>query len=120
AVALMGPMSAGRTHGGREGRPHHLRHRPGAARSAASLRLRRGATDHRLTRGPDLEDGSVPHRRSKNHDKRVLVVGLGRFGSSLALELMNHDWEVLALDSHPRLVQSYADALTHAVVGDAT
>lgn len=57
---------------------------------------------------------------SKKTDKRVLVIGLGRFGGSLALELMRHGWEVLALDSHPRQVQAYADALTHAVVGDAT
>lgn len=60
------------------------------------------------------------HRPSKNPDKRVLVIGLGRFGGSLALELMHHGWEVLALDSHPRRIQAYADVLTHAVVGDAT
>lgn len=60
------------------------------------------------------------HRRSRTKDRGVLVVGLGRFGSSLSLELMNHGWEVLAVDSNPRLVQTYAEALTHAAVVDST
>ncbi|MFC3995300.1 potassium channel family protein [Nocardiopsis sediminis] len=59
-------------------------------------------------------------QRSKPQDKRVLVIGLGRFGSSLALELVTHGWEVLGVDSNPRLVQAYADSLTHTVVADAT
>ncbi|WP_017595644.1 potassium channel family protein [Nocardiopsis potens] len=58
--------------------------------------------------------------RSKTDDKRVLVIGLGRFGSSLALELVAHGWEVLGMDSSPRLVQTFADSLTHTVVADAT
>ncbi|MBQ1082656.1 MULTISPECIES: TrkA family potassium uptake protein [unclassified Nocardiopsis] len=61
----------------------------------------------------------MPHR-DRSDDKRVLVIGLGRFGSSLALELVNRGWEVLGLDSNPRLVQTYADALTHTVVADVT
>lgn len=61
----------------------------------------------------------MPHR-DRGDDKRVLVIGLGRFGSSLALELVRHGWEVLGMDSNPRLVQTYADALTHTVIGDAT
>ncbi|WP_067597287.1 potassium channel family protein [Nocardiopsis listeri] len=61
----------------------------------------------------------MPHR-DRIDDKRVLVIGLGRFGSSLALELVRHGWEVLGMDSNPRLVQTYADALTHTVIGDAT
>ncbi|MFD3686921.1 potassium channel family protein [Nocardiopsis sp. NPDC058631] len=60
----------------------------------------------------------MPHR-NKN-DKSVLVIGLGRFGSSLALELVNRDWDVLGVDSNPRMVQTYADALTHTVIADAT
>lgn len=58
------------------------------------------------------------HRRLT--DKRVLVIGLGRFGSSLGLELVSRGWEVLGVDSSPRLVQSFADALTHTVIADAT
>ncbi|MBR8744623.1 TrkA family potassium uptake protein [Nocardiopsis sp. MG754419] len=56
----------------------------------------------------------------RNNDKRVLVIGLGRFGSSLALELVRQGWEVLGMDSNPRLIQTYADALTHTVIADAT
>ncbi|MDE3719873.1 TrkA family potassium uptake protein [Nocardiopsis sp. N85] len=59
-------------------------------------------------------------QQNKLKDKRILVIGLGRFGSSLALELVNHDWEVLGMDSNPRLVQSYSEALTHTVIADAT
>lgn len=51
---------------------------------------------------------------------RVVVIGLGRFGSSLALELVDRGSEVLAVDSDPRLIQRYADELTHAVVADST
>jgi trk system potassium uptake protein len=58
--------------------------------------------------------------RSKNDDKRVLVIGLGRFGSSLARELIDAGWEVLGVDSSQRRVQSHAEMLTHVVVADAT
>ncbi|OLT24640.1 potassium transporter [Nocardiopsis sp. CNR-923] len=61
----------------------------------------------------------MPHTK-KESDKRILVIGLGRFGSSMALELVNHGWEVLGMDSSPRLVQMFADALTHTVIADAT
>jgi trk system potassium uptake protein TrkA len=50
----------------------------------------------------------------------VVVIGLGRFGSSLALELMRKGTEVLGIDSDQRIVQRYADDLTHAVVADST
>ena len=36
----------------------------------------------------------------------VAVLGLGRFGTSLALELMKEDVEVLAVDSDQRIVES--------------
>jgi trk system potassium uptake protein TrkA len=51
---------------------------------------------------------------------RVAVLGLGRFGASLALELIRRGSEVLAVDSDPHLVQEYADQVTHAAVADAT
>lgn len=49
-----------------------------------------------------------------------MVLGLGRFGSSLALELVAQGVEVMAVDSDPKLVQRHADDLTHAVVADTT
>ncbi|MFD4638107.1 potassium channel family protein [Lentzea sp. NPDC058436] len=53
-------------------------------------------------------------------EHRVVVLGLGRFGSSLALELVSQGVEVMAIDSDSKLVQRYADDLTHAVVADTT
>lgn len=50
----------------------------------------------------------------------ILVVGLGRFGSSLATTLVARGQEVLAVDSSARLVQQHADRLTHVVQADAT
>ena len=51
--------------------------------------------------------------------KSFLIVGLGRFGASLALELCALGHEVLALDIRGEAVQPLADRVTHAVVGDA-
>ncbi|GAA2852686.1 TrkA family potassium uptake protein [Streptosporangium fragile] len=50
----------------------------------------------------------------------VVVIGLGRFGSSLALELFRRGTEVLAVDSRPKVVQSLAGKLTHVVAADST
>lgn len=50
----------------------------------------------------------------------VVVLGLGRFGKSLALELMSQGVEVLGVDSDEAVVQRVADRLTHAVVADTT
>ena len=50
----------------------------------------------------------------------VLVVGLGRFGGSLARTLVGMGIEVLAVDADPRLVQKAADVLAHVVEADAT
>ncbi|MCH1883375.1 TrkA family potassium uptake protein [Agrococcus sp. ARC_14] len=50
----------------------------------------------------------------------IAVIGLGRFGSSLALELMAHGTEVLGIDSHEDVVQELNGQLTGVVVGDAT
>ncbi|MEV6210708.1 TrkA family potassium uptake protein [Kitasatospora sp. NPDC051914] len=51
---------------------------------------------------------------------RVAVLGLGRFGSSLARELMRRGWDVLGIDSDPRRVQKLTDDLTHTVLADCT
>ncbi len=50
----------------------------------------------------------------------VVVIGLGRFGKSLALELMEQGTEVLGIDSDRRIVQSLAGRLTHVVEADST
>lgn len=50
----------------------------------------------------------------------VAVAGLGRFGKSLALELMEGNVQVLGIDSDAAKVDDVADRLTHAVVADTT
>ncbi|MEU7820966.1 TrkA family potassium uptake protein [Catellatospora sp. NPDC049111] len=57
---------------------------------------------------------------AENGNDPVVVIGLGRFGSSLALELMRRGTEVLAIDHRPKVVQSLAGELTHVVTADAT
>lgn len=59
-------------------------------------------------------------RTPRKQGTRVVVVGLGRFGSALARELVTHGSEVLAIDSNQTLVQQYADELTHVAVADTT
>ncbi|MGM9660865.1 MAG: potassium channel family protein [Faecousia sp.] len=51
--------------------------------------------------------------------KSYIVIGLGRFGQTLARQLCMLGAEVLALDKRNDLVQQVADDVTHAVVGDA-
>ncbi len=50
----------------------------------------------------------------------VLVIGLGRFGSSVALSLVDMGKEVMAIDENPELVQRWAADLTHVVQADTT
>jgi trk system potassium uptake protein TrkA len=50
----------------------------------------------------------------------VAVIGLGRFGTSLARELVKQGSEVLGIDADPRNVQRCADDLTHTAVADTT
>jgi trk system potassium uptake protein len=50
----------------------------------------------------------------------VLVVGLGRFGSALALALVREGTEVLAVDPNPLLVQRMAGSLERVVTADPT
>ena len=50
----------------------------------------------------------------------VVVIGLGRFGSSLALELMRAGTEVLGIDGDEEIVQTHNGLLTHVVRADST
>jgi trk system potassium uptake protein TrkA len=50
----------------------------------------------------------------------VAVIGLGRFGRSLALELMAGGTEVLGVDADEEIVQSLGSDLTHVVEADST
>lgn len=50
----------------------------------------------------------------------VVVIGLGRFGRALALELMANDTEVLGIDADEQIVQEMSTKLTHVVRADST
>src|SRR5699024_5930420 len=53
-------------------------------------------------------------------DEGVLVIGLGRFGASIALTLEKLGTQVLAIDTDEELVQKHSGQLTHVVRADAT
>lgn len=52
--------------------------------------------------------------------KTFAVIGLGRFGSSVAQTLAMMGHEVLAVDMSEERVQDMSQVVTHAVIGDAT
>lgn len=51
--------------------------------------------------------------------RSYVVIGLGRFGSAVAIELCELGSEVLAIDEDQTRIQSVADQVTHAVAADA-
>ncbi|MGD9547778.1 MAG: TrkA family potassium uptake protein [Candidatus Krumholzibacteriia bacterium] len=51
---------------------------------------------------------------------KIAVLGLGRFGSTLAVELSRGGAEVLAVDRNPRFMEAVADKVSVAVGFDAT
>jgi len=53
-------------------------------------------------------------------DDAVLVIGLGRFGGSIARSLDSLGHEVLAVDRDLGLVQQFSGQLTHVVQADST
>ncbi|MCZ8516816.1 TrkA family potassium uptake protein [Paenibacillus filicis] len=48
------------------------------------------------------------------------MIGLGRFGASLAKELIQLGYEVLGIDKDEEAVDELSDKLTHVVVADST
>lgn len=55
-----------------------------------------------------------------NQANEFAVIGLGRFGSSLARTLVNRGATVLGIDRSPEPVQQIADEITQAAVLDST
>ena len=51
--------------------------------------------------------------------RSFIVIGLGRFGTEVALSLCRQGCEVLAIDTRTDLVQQVSEHVTQAVVGDA-
>ncbi|HPR78315.1 MAG TPA: TrkA family potassium uptake protein, partial [Candidatus Limiplasma sp.] len=56
----------------------------------------------------------------KEKNKQYMVLGLGRFGESLAKSLYKQGHEVLAIDSDEELVDAIAPYVTQAIRIDAT
>ena len=52
--------------------------------------------------------------------KQYAVIGMGRFGSSVASALFEQGNEVLAIDKREENIEEYQDCVTHAVIGDTT
>lgn len=52
--------------------------------------------------------------------KQFVIIGCGRFGSSVAKTLYSMGHEVLAVDRSEEIIQNIADLVTHAVQADAT
>jgi trk system potassium uptake protein TrkA len=52
--------------------------------------------------------------------KQYLVIGAGRFGSSVAATLCELGHDVMVVDIDPALVQQISESVTHAVQADAT
>lgn len=64
--------------------------------------------------------GSALRSRRKIDISPVVVIGLGRFGSSLARELTRYGVEVLGIDADDKLVRDHAADLTDTAAADAT
>ncbi len=58
--------------------------------------------------------------RKKHHTQEFAVIGLGRFGRSVAHHLESHGYTVLGIDLSPQIVQSFTNQVTQAVTLDST
>ena len=68
-----------------------------------------------------LPGRSTPHWLGRSQQAGgVVVIGLGRFGKSLADELERDGVQVLAIDNDPKRVQDLAGRWTHIVQADST
>lgn len=57
-------------------------------------------------------------RHPVGHEGEFIVIGLGRFGSSLGRALVEMGHEVLGIDADPERVAEHSDVLTHVVEAD--
>jgi len=56
----------------------------------------------------------------QDKSKKIAVIGLGSFGSSLATELVNQGAEVMAIDAREDLVESIKNSVNNAICFDCT
>jgi trk system potassium uptake protein TrkA len=52
--------------------------------------------------------------------KQFVVIGCGRFGTSVAHKLTELDCEVMVIDQNEEIIQNLSNVVTHAVQADAT
>ena len=57
---------------------------------------------------------------AKNELNQFAVIGLGKFGTTLATKLAKMDKEVLVIDKNADAVNAVCDLVTHSIVADAT
>jgi trk system potassium uptake protein TrkA len=69
---------------------------------------------------PDLFGRKDQTARRLAQIDSVVVIGLGRFGRALALELVDGETEVLGIDRDESVVQEMSTRLTHCVSADST
>lgn len=67
-----------------------------------------------------MPKSNAPTRKRSFHAANVAVIGLGRFGTSLALELVRGGHQVLGIDNDEKIVQALAGELTHVVTANTT
>lgn len=93
---------------------------PGAqpARLVAEGSNRSATTPSTTSPTPSLDEQS--QRGERQRDREFIVIGLGRFGTSLAKALVKDGHDVLAVDADYTRVQSLAMELPHVVQIDAT
>lgn len=80
----------------------------------------RAGADLRPPSGHERKRDTVPDTRRHSEPERVTVIGLGRFGRSVARTLSDLGYEVTAIDLQEKIVQSAAEYVTLAAQGDGT
>ncbi|MCG3207361.1 MAG: Ktr system potassium uptake protein A [Anaerolineae bacterium] len=69
---------------------------------------------------PRRQTGLTHALENSNHAREFIVIGLGRFGTSLAMTLNAYGHDVLAIDADMKRVQMVSQNLPHVVQLDAT
>lgn len=80
----------------------------------------RASTIERILGYANLRDRKLGMGMAANPDGKVLVVGLGRFGSSVCATMVDLGTEVMAIDIDAGLIDKWVDVLPHLRVADAT
>jgi trk system potassium uptake protein TrkA len=70
---------------------------------------------------PNIQPGTTRRRNSlKQHHNEFIIVGMGRFGTGLAMTLSAYGHDVLVIDSDLKRVQQMSQLLPHVIQLDAT